>query len=96
MNDAPPAGRSRTDVDAEHPYVKGEPWLEDGNVVLVAEGTAFRVFRSVLSKNSDVFCDMFMLPQRTDAETFDGCPVVHLADPMEEVRDVLLALFDGV
>ena len=96
MSDAPPAKRLRTDADTEHSYVKGEPWLEDGNVVLVAEGTAFRVLRSILSNSSDVFRDMFTVPQPANTEKFSECPVVHLADPMEQVRDVLLLLFGNL
>lgn len=38
-------------------------WLDDGNVVLVVENTGFRVHRGILSKHSDVFRDMFSVPQ---------------------------------
>lgn len=52
------------------PYKRGEVWLDDGNVVLVAGGTAFRVHQSILSRNSDIFRDMFTVPQPADAELF--------------------------
>ena len=106
MAHGPPAKRQRTSVgpdkeeeatDSEAPaaaYVKGDPWLYDGNVVLVAGKTAFRVFRSVLSKNSPVFEDMFTIPQPPDAETFEDCSVVHLQDAAHDVDAFLRALFD--
>ncbi|KAI0694429.1 hypothetical protein BC835DRAFT_1349557 [Cytidiella melzeri] len=40
-----------------------ELWFEDGNIELIAEGTSFRVHKSVLAGSSDFFKDMFSLPQ---------------------------------
>ncbi|TCD68730.1 hypothetical protein EIP91_010014, partial [Steccherinum ochraceum] len=77
-------------------YERGDLWLDDGNIVLVAEGTAFRVHQSILSRNSEVFRDMFTLPQPEGTETCHGCPVVHLQDSKKELLHVLLALFDGI
>ena len=99
MSGAPLAKRLRADEPAddaapEVTYAKGTPWLEDGNVVLVAGKTAFRVLRSVLSKHSSVFEDMFMIPQPPDAETFEGCPAIQLQDADHDVEVVLRALFD--
>lgn len=72
-------------------------WFEDGNVVLIAEYTGFRVFKGVLARYSEVFRDMFQIPQPIHPEeSFDGCPVVHLAgDRAEEVAIVLDILFGG-
>lgn len=85
MGDAPPLKRRRTDENEEQEraavkqeYARGEPWFEDGNIVLVAQDTAFRVHRGILSKASEVLCDMLALHQPADAETLEGCPVVRL------------------
>ena len=102
MSGEPPAKRQRTRADGTEDsdatpgvaYTKGNPWLEDGNVVLVAGKTAFRVFRSILSKNSVVFGDMFMLPQPPDAEMVEGCPAIQLQDEHFDVEVILRALFD--
>lgn len=75
-------------------YEKGSVWLDDGNVVIVAERTAFKVLRSILSRNSDIFRDMFAMPQPANAEVMDGCPVVQLPDSKKDVAHVLSALFD--
>lgn len=95
--------RKRVDDDADRDAnvveimpqaVRSEPWLEDGNVVLQAEGKQFRVHRSTLSLNSSIFRYMFGVPQPPEeGETVEGCPVVHLSDSAEDVKIVLDAVF---
>lgn len=99
-NDAPPLKRRRTDEGEpaavqQGPYTRGEPWLEDGNIVLVAEDTAFRVLKSILSKVSEVFRDMVSIPQPDGAETLEGCPVVRLQDSKKDLECLLAILFDS-
>lgn len=86
------AKRARTDVDDAPPLAptRSDIWFEDGNVVLQAENTQFRVHRGVLTKSSEVFRDMFAIPQPA---TVDECPLVHLADTAEQVQWVLKALY---
>ncbi|TFY65442.1 hypothetical protein EVJ58_g1969 [Rhodofomes roseus] len=72
-----------------------ELWFPDGNVVLEAQGHAFRVYQGLLGYNSEVFRDLFTVPQPPSAETFDGCPMVHLTDHPEELRHLLRVIFDG-
>ncbi|KAI0713854.1 hypothetical protein C8Q76DRAFT_471443 [Earliella scabrosa] len=52
-----------------------EVWLSDGNIVVVSRNVAFRVHKSVLSHHSDVFRDLFSLPDQGVDEMMDGCPV---------------------
>lgn len=33
-------------------------WFDDGNVILQAESTLFKVYRGILAQNSSVFHDM--------------------------------------
>lgn len=70
-------------------------WFDDGNVVLIAEDTLFRVHRGILSHHSVVFRDMFLIPQPEELEKIDGCPVVHLSDGQRELGVLLSALYDG-
>ena len=73
-------------------------WFEDGNIVLAVQDTSFRVHRGVLSRNSEVFRDMFSLAQPTgpqQSHTSSGCPIVPLSDNKEEVSYMLQALYDG-
>ena len=76
------------------PVVRSDVWYEDGNVVLQAENTQFKVFRGVLAEASTVFKDMFSFPQPSSSgqELVEGCPVVFLTDSAEEVRYMLRAL----
>lgn len=72
-----------------------EVWLEDGNVVLVAEGVAFKVYRGILARSSPVFSQMFTFPQPpVEPETMEGSPVVHMSDSAAHLRYFLVAMYD--
>ena len=64
-------------------------WLDDGNLILLAGDTAFRVYRDLLTKNSAVFADMFATGSADATETFDDCPVVCLPDHPTDLGDFL-------
>ncbi|TDL17261.1 hypothetical protein BD410DRAFT_730237, partial [Rickenella mellea] len=73
-------------------------WFEDGNIVLITERTAFCVHKAQLARQSEVFAGMFTITQPTVSEisTFEGRDVVHVHDPVEDLKNVLTALYDGV
>ena len=76
--------------------VRSEPWFNDGNIVIWAGHTQFRVHRGVLSRHSVIFRDMFGLAEpEAGGQMVDGCPVVHLSDAAEDVRHVLEALYEN-
>jgi BTB/POZ domain len=91
------AKRKRTgSVSATNTAVQSKAvWIDDGNVILEAELTRFRVHRSMLSSQSTVFADMFSFPQPENEPTLEGCPIVHLSDPAKDVEYFLKALYDG-
>ncbi|KAH9834005.1 uncharacterized protein C8Q71DRAFT_838244 [Rhodofomes roseus] len=93
MDDAQAPGELNVQTAALVP--DEELWFPDGNVVLEAQGHAFRVYQGLLGYNSEVFRDLFTVPQPPSAETFDGCPMVHLTDHPEELRHLLRVIFDG-
>ncbi|KAJ6509165.1 hypothetical protein C8R47DRAFT_1191489 [Mycena vitilis] len=76
------------DVDAEsnQPHRVQELWFEDGNIVIQAENSQYRVFRGMLAARSPVFQDMLSLPQPPETELVDGCPFVRLPDRALEPR----------
>ncbi|KIM44191.1 hypothetical protein M413DRAFT_443222 [Hebeloma cylindrosporum] len=103
MSENPPLKRQRTDdaqEDAEtQPLQRSRFWFDDGNVILQAENTQFRVHRSVLSLHSNVFKDMFSVPQPTDPTTMsiaDGCPVITLSDKASDLEYVLSVFYENI
>ena len=86
---------------ARHP----EFWLHDGSIVLCVQDTLFRVHQTILANHSEVFADLFKLPQPaeegTEEETnesagmqkIDGCHVVHLQDDVDDFVDLLKAIY---
>lgn len=80
---------------------RGDPWFEDGNVVIVPDASesqvAFKVHRGVLSRHSEIFQSMFEIPQPscTSGETLEGCQVVCLYDLPVELSNLIKALYDG-
>ena len=75
-------------------------WFDDGNVILIAEGTSFKVHKSVLSSKSYVFKDMFSIPQptipsETDMMHHDGVPVVYMTDTWRDLTCILGVIYDG-
>lgn len=98
--------RRRTDSTSEADYLKvfqgvmvekdDEVWLEDGNVILIAERVAFKVYQGLLARRSEVFRDMFTLPGGpAETEKIDGVPVVSVSDPVVDLRHLLLVLCCG-
>jgi hypothetical protein len=79
----PPVELARSDI-----------WFEDGNVILQAAWTQFRVHRGVLSANSRVFADMFGVAELLAGESVEGCPVVRCHDSPEDIICILRCLYD--
>lgn len=68
-------------------------WFEDGNIILQAEHTQFRLHRSVLSIHSRVFRDMFACSQPENGPMIDGCPLVYLSETLEDVKNFVKILY---
>ena len=65
-----------------------EFWLDDGNVVLVAQTVAFRMYRGLLAAQSTVFADMFASSTHKADEMIEGCPVVRVSDSPEDLAQL--------
>ncbi|KAJ6519009.1 hypothetical protein C8R45DRAFT_885247 [Mycena sanguinolenta] len=92
----PPAKRRRDERDENLPIMltRSEVWISDGNVVLQAENTQFRVHLGVLARHSAVFRDMQGLAQTTDERSVEGCPIIQLSDDPTDVEYLLNALYN--
>ncbi|KAG8913592.1 hypothetical protein FRC00_002053 [Tulasnella sp. 408] len=78
-------------------------WYDDGNVVLIVQDNAFRVYQGILIKRSQVMGDMFSIPQPTITDgakdcvpdgqpSFEGVPVVKLDDKAKYFHLLLNAI----
>lgn len=78
-------------VATQHP----DFWFSDGSIVLCVDKALFRVHQTILGKHSEVFEDLFTLPQPIqEEEMVEGCRVVMLHDSKEEFGDLLNAIYD--
>jgi hypothetical protein len=73
----------------QHP----ELWFTDGNLVVVAEKTAFRIYRGVLVKHSAVLEDKLASVLDDGQIMYEGSPVLVLDDPAEWVAEMLALMF---
>ncbi|KAH9885113.1 hypothetical protein C8Q73DRAFT_660338, partial [Cubamyces lactineus] len=72
-------------------------WFSDGNVVIIVrDSLAFKVRRGVLVRHSVVLDKLFRAATPSaDKGSWDGCPIVRLADSPEDFEWLLVALYDG-
>ena len=72
-----------------------EVWLEDGNVILHADGVVFKVYQGFLTRRSEVFCDLLTLPDPPVSERVKGVPVISVLGSPDDLRHLLLVLCCG-
>jgi hypothetical protein len=78
-------------------------WFRDGSVILCANTVLFRVHMTQLARHSELFRDLFSLPQpcaptltQVDfLEQVKDVPFVRLYDDPDDVVSLLRALYDG-
>lgn len=67
-------------------------WLENGDVVLKADNTVFRVTRGILAYHSPVFLKMVI---HSESHIYlGGCKVLTLPDSADDVTPFLRAIHD--
>jgi hypothetical protein len=86
--------RERTEVVAPPGQGVQELWFDDGNIVLRAGDSLYRVYRGTLTSRSSVFQAMLSLAPPPNSELVEGCPLVELPDPEVEVTPFLRAIFE--
>ena len=100
----PPALHRKEDDDDTNPQFKvtvkvvrsSKFWFEDGNVVLQAEHTQFRLHRSILSMHSPIFRDMFACSLPENGPMVDGCPLICLSETLEDVKNFVKILYKSI
>ncbi|KDR67625.1 hypothetical protein GALMADRAFT_257854 [Galerina marginata CBS 339.88] len=97
--ESPPAKRPRThEAPGGEVLQSSRFWFYDGNIVLQAENTQYRVHGSMLSLHSKVFKDMFDVPQPHEPSEpcIEGCPLISLTDKAEDLEEVLSIFYDNI
>ncbi|KAF9554986.1 hypothetical protein CPC08DRAFT_821334 [Agrocybe pediades] len=104
MSTEPPAKRQRTEDASDTASKQDESpqksylWFEDGNVVLQAEKTLFRVHKTVLALHSEFFADMFSIchSQHESQPMFEaGCPLISTADSAADLTCLLSSIYEN-
>ena len=73
-----------------------EHWYDSGNLIIVCQDIAFRVWKCLLTEISFVFRDMFAQSTPPNAgDLFDGCLVVTLDDSPKDWRELFSLLCPG-
>ena len=75
----------------------GEPWFDDGNLILQAEhNVCFKVHRGMLARQSEVFKDMLAIPQPSmNAAPEPREETVRMYDLPVDLSNLLKAIYDG-
>lgn len=76
----------------------GSLWYDDGNLLVVADYTLFRVHQGVLSSHSPVLkASITMAEPSEDApkNTKEGCLKITLDDAKEDVQHLIESLYDS-
>ena len=70
-------------------------WLYDGSIVLSVESCLFRVHQTILANHSEIFSDLFTVPQPPEnaEEMMEGCRIVQLHDSECDFVDLLNAIY---
>lgn len=87
-----PPNDTSLDIDIRSPDV----WFEDGDCILQAENTLFKLYSGVLSKYSGFFRTLLTLPQpKHDEEIYEDRPIIRLqGDTASAATHFLSALMD--
>ena len=76
--------------------IRSDFWFHDGNIVIIAGSAAFKVHRGQLERHSEIFNDLFSIPQPMEQDLIDGCSYVELPDCPSDFFYFLSALYDGL
>jgi hypothetical protein len=73
-------------------------YFEDGNVILKCGWTLFCVHRTLLSKHSETFRELFAPPDAGEKpqEFFRGCLLITVDDNPADMESLLNVIYDGL
>jgi len=88
---------AQSPIDPLASFVKvHDLWFDDGNLILQAEQSVFKIYRGLLCARSTVFADMFAFPPPQEGNgVVEGCPFVNTYDSAQDMTYFLRALLDS-
>jgi hypothetical protein len=75
-------------IISDENILQGTVWYADGNVIIQAESTQFKVFQGVLTTHSPVFAAIL---EDTEIEEVDGCRIIRTTDAARDMKYFLEA-----
>ncbi|KAF7288380.1 F-box domain-containing protein [Mycena chlorophos] len=85
--------RKHSDSDAQVPLLtRSEVWFDDGNLIVQAQNTLFRVSRGVLAYHAPGIVELLNDPERM-VDHIEGVELLVLQDAAEDVEVVFKQLF---
>ena len=102
---SPIAINTITDQNSESFERDSKFWLDDGDIVFVAQNTAFRFHKAVMSLHSSASPNIFsnfpqhsesLVPDEAADKICDGCPVVRVPDTSYDFRELLRVIYEGI
>lgn len=93
----PPEKRKRIDgesdeSDSSEP-VRSDIWFDDGNIIIQAENTQFRLYKGLLCNASESEVLKAAIRNIGDSKGVDGCPLLCLSDSSLELSYVFKSIF---
>ncbi|TDL23942.1 hypothetical protein BD410DRAFT_745952 [Rickenella mellea] len=81
--------------DTTHYFANGDIVISSVNKAATST-ILFRLHKVVLNHHSQVFSDMFSVPepQAGGQELYEGCPLVHMSDSAEDLHYLFLYIYD--
>ncbi|KAJ7773955.1 hypothetical protein B0H16DRAFT_1362876 [Mycena metata] len=88
-----PTKRQRSESGGGPPAdpIRSDVWFDDGNLIVQAHNTQFRVFKGPLCHSSKVLKDA--VDNMGDSKGVDECPVLFLSDSATDLGHVLRTVF---
>ncbi|TFK79551.1 hypothetical protein K466DRAFT_668082 [Polyporus arcularius HHB13444] len=90
---------ARKTAKTDRPRPDAHVWYADGDIVIIAQETVFRVHKSVVARHSKALECMFQPiswgGQADLTNTFDGLPTVRVTDTAYDFKHFLLVVYDG-
>ena len=82
------------DIFHSSPNAIPRVWYDDGNLIIEAGSSRFRIYKGLLADKSLLFSTMLSLPPVASEQLVDGCPVVQFQDSAQDVGIFLKAIYD--